>query len=315
MKELHKILISDYQNWKGENHDVTLSYQVAGPGLGEAPVVLVCHALTGNSSVAGPDGWWAQLIGEGQTIDTRRYSILCFDIPGNGYSGEILEDPERFSLRDVATLFIIAMERLGITHLDAMIGPSMGGAIVWQIAALRPSLAQRIFPIATDYRASDWLLGQTMVQQLLIRSSAHPLHDARIHAMLCYRTPESICRRFGGATEPRSGIPKVIDWLDYHGCALEERFLLSAYRTMTFLTGDIHVADDIRGLLHITGDIHIVSIDSDLLFPHFTAEQTVTDLTSHGHQATLHTIHSIHGHDAFLMEYDRLNSIIAPFFT
>ena len=32
--------------------------------LGDAPVVLVNHALTGNSNVAGDQGWWTNLIGE-----------------------------------------------------------------------------------------------------------------------------------------------------------------------------------------------------------------------------------------------------------
>ena len=46
--------IKDYRSERGELHPVLrLSYELAGPALGTAPIVLVNHALTGNSSVAG----------------------------------------------------------------------------------------------------------------------------------------------------------------------------------------------------------------------------------------------------------------------
>ena len=74
----------------------------------------------------------------------------------------------------------------------AVIGASMGGALTWQIAYLAPTLAKHIFPIACDYRASDWLLTQTLIQKQILAHSSHPLEDARIHAMSCYRTPQSL---------------------------------------------------------------------------------------------------------------------------
>ena len=84
--KLFYLSISNFVTHRGvELEEVVLSYEVAGCPLGTAPIVLVCHALTGNSSVAGPTGWWASLIGEGQGIDTRAYTILSFNIPCNGY--------------------------------------------------------------------------------------------------------------------------------------------------------------------------------------------------------------------------------------
>ena len=40
-----------------------LSYQLFGCPLHTAPIVLVNHALTGNSNVSGENGWWSSLIG------------------------------------------------------------------------------------------------------------------------------------------------------------------------------------------------------------------------------------------------------------
>lgn len=313
---LGQVTLSDFTNWRGESiPSLTLTYQVAGPALGSAPIVLVCHALTGNSAVAGPEGWWAKLIGPGQTIDTARYTILSIDIPGNEYAGSApLDDPSLLSIRDVARLWLLVLRELRVDHLYALIGPSLGGGIAWQIAVLEPTLAEHIFPIATDYKASDWLLAQTEVQRLILDHSDRPIHDARVHAMLTYRTPESLIGRFEGETTD-SGLPRVLDWLDYHGRTLEGRFSLSAYRVMTFLTSTIHAAENEKELARIASDIHLVAIDSDRLFPYFIARETIEGLRCSGKEhAELHTIVSDHGHDAFLIEYDQLCRIMSPYF-
>lgn len=313
---LGQVTLSDFTNWRGESiPSLTLTYQVAGPALGTAPIVLVCHALTGNSAVAGPEGWWAQLIGPGQTIDTARYTILSIDIPGNEYADSApQDDPSLLSVRDVARLWLLVLRELRVDHLYALIGPSLGGGIAWQIAVLEPTLAEHLFPIATDYKASDWLLAQTEVQRLILDHSDRPIHDARVHAMLTYRTPKSLIGRFEGKTTD-SGLPKVLDWLDYHGRTLEGRFSLSAYRVMTFLTSTIHAAENEKELARIASDIHLVAIDSDRLFPYFVARETIEGLRCSGKErAELHTIVSDHGHDAFLIEYDQLCRIMSPFF-
>lgn len=313
---LGQVTLSGFTNWRGESiPSLTLTYQVAGPSLGAAPIVLVCHALTGNSAVAGPEGWWAKLIGPGQTIDTTRYTILSIDIPGNEYAGSApLDDQSLLSVRDVARLWLLVLRELRVDHLYALIGPSLGGGIAWQIAALEPTLAEHLFPIATDYKASDWLLAQTEVQRLILEHSDRPIHDARVHAMLTYRTPKSLIGRFEGKTTD-SGLPRVLDWLDYHGRTLEGRFSLSAYRVMTFLTSTIHAAESEKELTRIASDIHLVAIDSDRLFPYFIARETIEGLRCSGKaRAELHTIVSDHGHDAFLIEYDQLCRIMSPYF-
>ncbi|MCG8739801.1 alpha/beta fold hydrolase [Tenacibaculum finnmarkense] len=65
---------------------IPLSYEVFGKELGTAPVVLINHALTGNSNVANQkNGWWKDLIGKNKAINMANYTVLCFNIPGNGY--------------------------------------------------------------------------------------------------------------------------------------------------------------------------------------------------------------------------------------
>lgn len=291
-----------------------LSYEIAGVQWGLAPIVLVNHALTGNSSVAAPSGWWASLIGPGLGIDTERYTILSFNIPGNGYHSTQEEVTHELSLYDVAALISAALDILQVPRLYAIIGASLGGALSLQISYLRPTLAEHTFCIASDYRASDWLLGQTLIQQRILEHSAHPLEDARIHAMLCYRTPQSINVRFKNECSRQADKYDVVSWLEYHGNTLRKRFLLSAYRVMTRLTASIHVCHDARELARIQGGIHWISIDSDLLFPHHRTVEAYEALRLVKTDTTLDTLYSIHGHDAFLMDYPQLERIVKPYF-
>ena len=80
---LQHIKISDFSTESGTRfNNLQLSYQLFGKKLGTAPIVLVNHALTGNSDVAGENGWWKDVVGFEKTIDTNFYTILAFNIPG-----------------------------------------------------------------------------------------------------------------------------------------------------------------------------------------------------------------------------------------
>ena len=64
-EELQYILIEDFETLNGlKVQIINLSYQVFGKKLGTAPVILVNHALTGNSLVTGKNGWWSEIIGK-----------------------------------------------------------------------------------------------------------------------------------------------------------------------------------------------------------------------------------------------------------
>ena len=81
--KLTSIIVNNFTTESGAFYPtINLSFQLFGPKLHTAPMVLVNHALTGNSQVVGEAGWWTNLIGEDKTIDTNRYSIVAFNVPG-----------------------------------------------------------------------------------------------------------------------------------------------------------------------------------------------------------------------------------------
>ncbi len=78
MKNLNKLDIKNFISLNKVSFDIELTYEVFGLPIGDSPVVLVNHALTGNSTVIGENGWWNPLIGENKLIDTAR--LYCFSI-------------------------------------------------------------------------------------------------------------------------------------------------------------------------------------------------------------------------------------------
>ncbi len=127
--DIRHLAIENFKTINGSVQDLQLSYQLFGQPLHSAPIVLVNHALTGNSNVAGEQGWWSDLIGEGKCINTDQYTILAFNIPGNGYDGFVIENYKDFVAGDIAKIFLLGLDRLEISKLYAIIGGSLGGGI------------------------------------------------------------------------------------------------------------------------------------------------------------------------------------------
>jgi hypothetical protein len=67
-------------------------------------------------------------------------------------------------------------------------------------------------------------------------------------------------------------------------------------------------------LENIEAKIHIVGVDSDLFFTAEENRETHKKLALTKDNVTYNEINSVHGHDAFLIEYDQLETIIEPIF-
>lgn len=297
---------------------LNLSFQVFGQVLNTAPIVLVNHALTGNSQVIGANGWWNILIGENRTINTDKYTILAFNVPGNGYDDTLIENYTDFNARDVARLFLEGIKVLKINQLFAIIGGSVGGGIAWEMVALEPKITQHLIPIASDWKSTDWLIANCFLQEQILQNSRKPIEDARIHAMLCYRTPESFKAKFKRTTNEEQAIFNVESWLNHHGAKLQKRFQLSAYKMMNQLLKTIDItrnSDSFEEIAsRIEANIHIVGIDSDLFFTVNENRETFEELKKLNKKVSYGEIKSIHGHDAFLIEYKQLDKLLKDIF-
>lgn len=319
MINLNKLNIENYRSFDGTNFDIELTYELFGQPIGESPIVLINHALTGNSSVSGSKGWWNSIVGDKKLIDTNNFTVLAFNFPGNGYDGKLIDNYESLILRDIAKMFIIGLEKLKIEKLFAIVGGSIGGGLVWEMASISPNISENYIPIASDWKSSDWLLANTRLQKQILNNSSNPVHDARIHAMLCYRSPLSFQKKFDRSINEDAQIFNVESWLLHHGKKLQERFQLSSYKLMNHLLSTIDITqggkikfEDI--ISKIKGNIFIVSVDSDLFFTDYQNRDTFYKACRIKDNIFFKTIKSVHGHDAFLIEFDQINKLLSSVF-
>lgn len=316
---MQHIRLDAYTTVSGVTQPINLSYQLFGRPLHAAPVVLVNHALTGNSNVAGEGGWWSSLVGPGKCIDTGTYTVLCFNVPGNGYDGFLIENYKDFVAADIARIFLMGLKALQIDSLFALIGGSLGGGIAWEMAALQPGLTRHLIPVASDWKSTDWLIANCQIQEQFLVNSKQPVHDARMHAMLCYRTPESFKQRFQRSTNQELQLFNVESWLLHHGEKLQERFQLAAYKLTNQLLKTIDITR--RGeqafleLQQSDTNIHIIGVDSDLFFTASENKETYKQLAQASSNVTYGEIHSVHGHDAFLIEFEQMEQLLQHVFS
>ncbi|MGH2667109.1 alpha/beta fold hydrolase [Flavobacterium sp.] len=323
MKNLHKIDLFnvDLEVGKQIKH-LPLFYQTFGQSIQDSPVVLVNHALTGNSQVMGENGWWNELIGSGKTIDTEKYCVIAFNIPGNGFDGDpenLIKNYKDFTTKDIASIFWQGLDFLKVTALFSVIGGSLGGGIAWEMTFLRPKNIQHCIPIATNWKATDWLIANVLVQDAILNNSKNPIHDARLHAMLLYRTPQSLKEKFNIQKEENQEVFQIESWLMHHGNKLQNRFRLQAYKLMNHLLktiGSTIVMESWESFIQQTeSSIHLIAVNSDYFFTADENRDTYDEFKKTNLKIRYHEIDSIHGHDAFLIEFEQLGVFLKPIFS
>jgi homoserine O-acetyltransferase len=157
-----------------------------------------------------------------------------------------------------------------------------------------------------------------LVQDKILNNSENPIHDARLHAMLLYRTPLSLNKKFNREQNDPNKEYKVEGWLLHHGEKLKNRFQLASYKLMNHLLKTIGEASHCGSFLQFgketTAHIHLVAVDSDYFFTADQNRETYEILKRVTTNVCYHEIQSIHGHDAFLIEFEQLNTILENIF-
>jgi homoserine O-acetyltransferase len=310
---LKHIELPTFRLKSGKTQDINISYQVFGPALHTAPIILVNHALTGNSSVTE---WWSELVGDHKVIDTKQFTVLAFDIPGNGHDGNIdhlIFNYQDWTLFDVGAAFAKALQLLNISFIKLGIGGSIGGALLWEMMAQQPELFGTIVPIAADWKATDWVIACCHIQELILSTSSKPLEVARQHAMTFYRSPQGLQSKFKRGKDKSTF--KVKKWLDFHGIELKKRFSLPAYRLLNQLLASADAAgnhgQDIAATIATSQTaIELVAIDSDGFFV-AEEDRTTYRLIHREKDINYQEISSVHGHDSFLIEHSRVKEIFS----
>lgn len=233
--------------------EVTLCYETLGT-LSDAGdnAVLICHALTGDSHVAGrydprdrKPGWWDQAVGPGKAIDTDRFFVICANVLGGcqGSTGPASRNPQTgrpyglafplVTARDMVRAQARLLDRLGVGRLHAVIGGSLGAMQTLQWAVTYPDRVRGIVPIGGAGRFHPQGIAFNEVQRQAILSDAgflggeyygtpgpeKGLATARMLGMITYRSDESMWQQFG--RQVRGGRDELPAAYDFDGVTYE----------------------------------------------------------------------------------------------
>jgi len=335
----------------GHIGEVTLAYRTWGTlNATGTNAVIVLHALTGDSLVSGPGGWWEPVVGTGRPIDSDTSFVISANVLGgcSGSTGPASINPGTgkpwamtfplVTVGDIVATQRRLVERLGVTGLIA-VGGSIGGFQALEWATRHSDLVRGAMAIAAGSSLSA--LGIATHSEIGRRAiMADPawqngeyheartfptngLAIARMAAMTTYHSRESLGSRFGRSTASRPVLYHafgptfdVEGYLHYHGEALVRRFDPNSYLYLTRAMDLYDVARD-GGADHwfgkIAAPLQLVGISSDWLF----APEEIRALRDHlrylGRDVTYTEIDSPNGHDAFLKDWDQLNPLIESF--
>nr|WP_083905191.1 homoserine O-acetyltransferase [Nocardia transvalensis] len=248
--------------------DVELAVQRWGELSPEADnIVLIEHALTGDSHVAGPPddlhqlpGWWDGIVGPGLPLDTDQWCVVATNVLGGcqGSTGpsSLASDGKpwgaRFpeiSIRDQVTAEVVLFDLLGIERLAAVVGGSMGGMRVLEWMVGYPERLEAGLVLAVGARATADQIGTQTTQIAAVqadpnwqggnyhgtgRAPTAGLGIARRIAHLTYRTDFELDHRFENrpqdGEDPRDGGRYAVQsYLEYQAQKLVQRFDAATY--------------------------------------------------------------------------------------
>jgi homoserine O-acetyltransferase len=287
---------------------VTLRYELQGP-VG-APVVFVAGGISAHrhltaSHVFPESGWLNELVAAGRALDPAQRQLLAFDFIG---ADGRLDAP--IDSADQADAIAKLLGALGIARLEAFIGYSYGALVGLQFAARHPERVKKLVAVSGAHRAHPYAAAWRALQRRAVTlgqlqcADAQGLSLARQFAMLSYRTPEEFGERFDSAPEIVNGRVRVAaeDYLDAAGAQYVARTPVIAYVRLSESI-DLHRVDpaDVRV------PTLVVAVEGDRLVPLSDSVALVEGLGTLGQ---LRVLRSPYGHDAFLKETDRIDSIL-----
>lgn len=313
--------------FKLENGHVINDLQIAYTQIGSLTAkktIWVCHALSGNADVFD---WWSGMFGKDKLFYSDDYQIICANILGSCYGSSGPTNERDFSIyssltmRDIVNAHILLRQELQVSKIDILIGASIGGqqAIEWAIQ--EPDKIKKLVLIATNAVQSPFGKAFNEAQRLALKADAtfgiqdggkSGLKAARALAMISYRSYEDFAIKQGDDQEKVDNF-NACSYLAYQGQKFVDRFSPLSYFTITKAM-DSHNVGRGRGglkaaLSQIQAETLVVNVSSDFLFP--LCEQAM--ICKHIPNVQFGRIDSIHGHDAFLIEYAQLTSLISNF--
>lgn len=253
---------------------VTIAYETYGTlSSDKSNVVLILHALSGDSHVAGyyskddpKAGWWDIMVGPGKGIDTNGYFVVCSNILGScmGSTGPSSINPKTnkqygldfpvITIEDIVVAQKALMDYLGVEKVLSVIGGSIGGMQVLEWCVRYPEMVVSAIPLASTTKHSALAIAfNEVARQAIIAdpdwnngdyySGPKPnlgLAVARMIGHVTYLSDESMRLKFGRRLQDKSDFSfnfdadfQVESYLRHQGKKFVERFDANSFLYIT----------------------------------------------------------------------------------
>ncbi|CAN5171419.1 homoserine O-acetyltransferase [soil metagenome] len=243
----------------------------------------------------------------------------------------------RITMPDIVDSQVLLLDHLGIDRLHATIGASIGGMLVLDLATRHPERTRTVVPIASGLHTSVLQRLLNFEQILAIESDAnfvggdyylrppdkHPSHGLALARMISHKTfihldtLERRARTDIHPPDPESAVSwyplslPIESYMLYQGEKFARRFDANTYLRIVDAWQHFDLLQaagkpDLRELFAPCRhqDYLIFSIDSDVCFYPDAQAELKAALDDAGVSADHATVHSLKGHDSFLLEPD-----------
>ena len=319
--------------------------------------VLVCHAFSGNHHAAGikngenKSGWWDEIIGDGKTIDTKKYFVVSLNNLGgcHGSSGPTSiaagsGQPYGASFPEVSVSDWVGTQKLLADHLgidcwEMVAGGSLGGMQALQWAVSYPSRIKKAAIIAASSKISTQNIALNEVAREIIKkdenfhngdyllkgeSPKKGLKAARMLGHITYLSESNMSKRFGRKLQdPENKMDadvnyEVENYLQYKGEQFAKTFDANSYILMTKAMDSFDPAKDydddlVTCLQKAQAKLLIASFDSDWLFPKEYGLEIQMAAIKAGINSAYIELEGDYGHDSFLFHSDRYAAALKNF--
>jgi homoserine O-acetyltransferase/O-succinyltransferase len=308
------------------------------------------HAAGRHSANEKRAGWWDVLIGPGKALDTERYFVICANVLGgcSGSTGPSSVDPATgkpygttfpmITIADMVEAHVLLLDHLGIDRLLAAVGGSMGGMQVLELAVAHPDRLHLAVAMATAARQPTQAIAFNEVGRQAIMADpdwrggqyyggkppAKGLAVARMVGHITYLSDEAMQEKFGRRLQDIQAYTfsfdadfEVESYLRHQGLSFTNRFDANTYLYITRAIDYFDVARRHSSLVDAFREVRsrflVMAFSSDWLHPPYQLKEIVSALRATHKHVSYYEVSSHYGHDAFLLEREKMEGVIAAF--
>jgi len=340
--------------------EVSIAYETWGElNADKSNVVLLFTGLSPNAHAASNEkdprkGWWEPMLGAGKAIDTKKYYVICINSLGScfGSTGPASINPNtgkawrldfpELSIEDIASTAHIALQKMGINHVNTVIGASMGGMTALAYSLLFPDSTDQLVAISTAPSSLPFSIAIRSLQREMIckdldwmdgyypfdRETLCGMRMARKLGMASYRSASEWEQRFGrkrvpedqhNEKNPFTSEFEIESYLEYNANKFTGHFDANCYLYLSRAIDWFDVLEYGESLSAAFANTQlkkalVIGVETDILFPVHQQEAIANALKANNIDVEYHGLPCIQGHDAFLVDYDRFCPAINEFF-